>query len=107
MYFQDRARLVFHAWVLPTGQICGNGPRYRDTCKSMANDREIYLNELPIGLGYRMELVFGKCIYEITVEDVLAGLTDEQDLIWVSRKLGHGVVGTGVVGTGVVGPYDF
>lgn len=78
--------MVFHAWVTPDGAICGFGPRYRETCKNMQSDKELYLNELPLGIGYRMELVFGKCSFQVTVEDVLIGLTDDSDLIWVRNR---------------------
>lgn len=82
---EDRARLVFHAWVLPDGRVFGNGPRYREVLTSMGNDRELYLNQLPIHVGYELEFVFGKCAYVVVIEDIFEGLTDEQDLVWTPR----------------------
>lgn len=51
----------------------------------MSDDKEVFLNQLPLVVGYKVEFVFGKCLYQITVEDMLIGMTDENDLIWVSR----------------------
>lgn len=55
----------------------------------MCDDKQVFLNHLPLAVGYKMEFVFGKCLYQVSVEDVLLGMTDENDLIWVS---GAGVI---------------
>lgn len=53
----------------------------------MPDDKHFFLNQLPgIGPGYNMDFVFGKCLYKIVVEDLLMGMTNENDLIWVSDK---------------------
>ncbi|XP_053991288.1 uncharacterized protein LOC128883208 [Hylaeus volcanicus] len=85
---EDRARLVFHAWILPDGSLYGNGSRGRESnivFKFLKNDREVYLNHLPIYIGYQLQLVFGKCVYQVIVQDLLIGMNDEQDLIWTPR----------------------
>lgn len=85
---EDRARLVFHAWILPDGSLYGNGSRGRESnvvLKFLKNDREVYLNHLPIYIGYQFQLVFGKCVYQVIVQDLLIGMNDEQDLIWTPR----------------------
>lgn len=81
---------MFHAWILPDASVYGNGSRVRDSTNNSSatpptgNDREVYFNQLPIYIGYQLELVFGKCVYHVVVQDLFLGLTDEQDLIWVS-----------------------
>lgn len=90
---EDRARLVLHCWIFNdmkvcgSGKIacCGSGPRYREPCKSMPDDKQVLLSDLPLRIGYSMDFVFGKCLYKVSVQDLLKGMTDENDLVWVPR----------------------